>query len=203
MTSRGATPDGLVWLGECYRQLAELQDYESGMALDRIASGSSFIDPAVERLSAAIESKELRLVTADRMSVDGDVWRLGCWDKHRATLLGKFVAQHLHEVEREQAGEAPLDGRWLYVEALPWRVWFESNAPRRTVAAETRCRGWLEREMRKSPDNRPRPRTEWQLDAISKFGVMGRPFDRAWAEAIKRTGANWSAPGRPTKNPRT
>ena len=55
--------------------------------------------------------------------------------------------------------------------------------------------------MRTSPERRPKPKAKLRDEAIRKFGVPGRKFDRIWDDKRKITGANWGDPGAPTKQP--
>jgi hypothetical protein len=78
----------------------------------------------------------------------------------------------------------------------------ESNAGNQKTAAsniqaESRCRRWLEEQMRQSP--RPqKAKAGYKIDAKARFsGLSKRGFDRAWARAVLETGATeWAAPGR-------
>jgi len=74
-------------------------------------------------------------------------------------------------------------------------------AAKRTAAAETRCQDYLVTEMNRSPNRAPKPRSEFLTDCQARFpGVSERGFGRAWANAIKLTGAvGWSKAGRRRK----
>jgi hypothetical protein len=70
-----------------------------------------------------------------------------------------------------------------------------------TAAAETKCRRWLESEMRKSPTHRPRAKGAFFSDAQSHFPDLSKKaFNRAWATAVRDSGATaWSSAGAPMK----
>lgn len=78
-------------------------------------------------------------------------------------------------------------------------VWPEStsaDAARSTIAAKGRCRDWLISLMRGGPKNKTK--TAYAAEAKSEFdGLSTRSFNKAWDEAIDRTGnIEWSKPGR-------
>jgi hypothetical protein len=65
-----------------------------------------------------------------------------------------------------------------------------------TVAQERACRKWLIGLMQ---DNlRPvKAKEGYQREALHRFGISKRGFNRSWSEAILETGStNWSKPGR-------
>jgi hypothetical protein len=66
------------------------------------------------------------------------------------------------------------------------------------ISAETKCQQWLEEEMQKNPRERPEAKDWYCKQAIKNFsGLSERGFDRAWAAAIKKIGADkWSKAGR-------
>lgn len=74
-------------------------------------------------------------------------------------------------------------------------------AAKQTAAAAMRCQEYLLTEMNRSPDRAPKPKRELFADCQARFaGVSGRGFERAWANAIKQTGAvGWAKAGRRRK----
>ena len=71
-----------------------------------------------------------------------------------------------------------------------------------TIAAEKRCEEWLIDEMRASSTPN-KPKSEYRADGMRELGVSGAAFDRAWASAIKATGAeDWSKAGPKPKMPK-
>ncbi len=74
---------------------------------------------------------------------------------------------------------------------------------RQTAKAESDCRHWLVEQMRKSPHSRPKPRAQFERDALMSFpGLSRRAFERGWDSAVAETLAfTWKKPGRPRKNP--
>jgi hypothetical protein len=70
-------------------------------------------------------------------------------------------------------------------------------AAKRTAAAEGRCQQYLITEMKRSPDRAPKSKSDLLADCQARFpGLSGRGFERAWANAIRQTGAvGWIKPG--------
>ena len=75
-------------------------------------------------------------------------------------------------------------------------------AAKRTVAAETRCREYLVTEMKRCLDRAPNPKSDFLADCQARFpGLSKRGFERAWANAIRLTGAvGWGKAGRRRKS---
>jgi hypothetical protein len=65
--------------------------------------------------------------------------------------------------------------------------------------SERDCRRWLVDLMRESPDERPKPKRQFQTEAQRKFRKLSvRQFLRAWDAAVEETAATeWSKAGRP------
>jgi hypothetical protein len=74
---------------------------------------------------------------------------------------------------------------------------------RPNVAAEKQSQQYLVTEMQLSPNRRPKPKADFLADCKARFPGLGeRGFERAWADAIRRTGAvGWRSAGRPRKSP--
>jgi len=75
-------------------------------------------------------------------------------------------------------------------------------AAKRTSAAQTRCREYLTTEMERSLDRAPKPKSDFLIDCQARFPDLSeRGFERAWAHAVKVTGAvGWSKGGRRRKS---
>jgi hypothetical protein len=74
-------------------------------------------------------------------------------------------------------------------------------AAKRSAAAETRCQEHLVTEMMRSPDRAPKSKPDFFGDCQARFpGLSERGFERAWGDAIKRTGVGWSKAGRRRKS---
>jgi hypothetical protein len=71
-------------------------------------------------------------------------------------------------------------------------------AAKQTVAAQARCREYLDSQMKHSLDRAPKPKRDFLADCQARFpGLSKRGFERAWADAIRLTGAEgWSKAGR-------
>jgi hypothetical protein len=89
----------------------------------------------------------------------------------------------------------------VLLEEDKFAAWLRKKMESRPIVAGSDCRTWLEREMRISPQ-RVQPKRHWRTLAKQKFGVSGRSFERAWAEALRNTGAQWNRPGAPSKLPK-
>ena len=74
-------------------------------------------------------------------------------------------------------------------------------AAKRTAAAAMRCQEYLLTEMKRSLDRAPKPKPDFLADCQARFpGLSKRGFERAWANAIRVTGAvGWSKAGRRRK----
>ena len=75
-------------------------------------------------------------------------------------------------------------------------------AAKRTAAAAMRCQEYLLTEMKRSSLGRaPKPKPDFLADCQARFpGLSKRGFERAWANAIRLTGAvGWSKAGRRRK----
>ena len=77
-------------------------------------------------------------------------------------------------------------------------------AAKQTVAAEARCREYLVTQMKQSLDRAPKPKRDFLADCQARIpGLSKRGFERAWADAIRLTGAvGWSEAGRRRKSSR-
>jgi hypothetical protein len=78
-------------------------------------------------------------------------------------------------------------GHWQGTEPIPQPT---------TAGAQTECRRWLSSEMSNSPD-RPRPKDQVWVEAKKRFPKLSkRGFERAWSDAICKTGSHkWSKSG--------
>jgi hypothetical protein len=76
-------------------------------------------------------------------------------------------------------------------------------AAKQTAAAEARCREYLVTQMKQSLDRAPKPKRDLLADHQARFqGLSKRGFERAWADAIRLTGAvDWSKAGRRRTSP--
>jgi hypothetical protein len=74
-------------------------------------------------------------------------------------------------------------------------------AAKQTAAAAARCRQYLVTQMNAS-DRAPKPKRDFLADCQARFpGLSQRGFERAWADAIRLTGAvGWRKAGRRRKS---
>ena len=125
--------------------------------------------------------------------VDGEYWRIGFDDK----LFSRWRQLEWSHLRIKAAEVAKIN--------LGKHDGCKSKA-----GAGRKCQKWLVDEMNKSPEYRPKPKSEYRIEALAQFnGLSGRHFDTAWKQAIFETRANWSEPGRPSasksqhRNPRS
>jgi hypothetical protein len=74
-----------------------------------------------------------------------------------------------------------------------------------TDKAKRECLAWLQKEMEKSPDVRPKPKDAWWIEAQQKWpkSLSRRAFDSIWTQSIASSGAHsWSYAGAPRKSSR-
>jgi hypothetical protein len=71
-----------------------------------------------------------------------------------------------------------------------------------TSAAINACEEWLTAEMRASPDKKPKPKAAYLKEAMERWGknLSEEGFERSWANARKKVGANWGKAGRSRKS---
>ncbi len=77
-------------------------------------------------------------------------------------------------------------------------------AAKQTAAAEAGCREYLATQMKQSLHRAPKSKPDFLADCQAPFpGLSKRGFERAWADAIRLTGAvGWSKAGRRRKSSR-
>ena len=77
-------------------------------------------------------------------------------------------------------------------------------AAKQTAAAEARCRQYLVTQMKQSLYRAPKPKSDFLADCQARIpGLSERGFERAWADAMRLTGAvGWSKAGRRRKSSR-
>jgi hypothetical protein len=124
----------------------------------------------------------------------------------------------LEDVELRKEGGANMSlteaGSSLVLEnlTLPTEVLFKHFAPKNespgadssmisppvglgTIRGQTECTEWLTELMENGPSRQAKK--EYRDEAIDKFSVSWRAFDRAWANAVVKTGnTQWTTPGR-------
>jgi len=77
-------------------------------------------------------------------------------------------------------------------------------AAKQTAAGEARCRQYLVTQMKQSLYRAPKPKSDFLADCQARIpGLSERGFERAWADAMRLTGAvGWSKAGRRRKSSR-
>jgi hypothetical protein len=153
---------------------------------------------AINDLYAALCDGSLLAMVRDPVS--GEMFKLTTSDWRGAAFWryiiigGRVHAAACEDIERH-------DGRRVLIEEVAFDLWLKKQVRCRPQPAEEACGKWLEGLMRTSPERRPKPKAKLRDEAVRKFGVPGRKFDRIWDDKRKITGANWGDPGAPTKQP--
>jgi hypothetical protein len=92
--------------------------------------------------------------------------------------------------------EVPLAHGWgreiVMVNKAEAEALFKKYVPNGGSVAQIACREALEKMMREAPDSRP---TKEKLRTLFP-DVSEREFQKLWGKAIKKTGVDWSKPGR-------
>jgi hypothetical protein len=90
---------------------------------------------------------------------------------------------------------------WTHLQVRRKHVLKFWPVPTSKTKSQVDCRRWLVAQMRESPEERPKPKLEFQAEALKKFRPLSaRQFQTAWDEAIKESAAaGWSQAGRPKK----
>ena len=91
------------------------------------------------------------------------------------------------------------DGRRVLLKADEFDTWLKMLKRCQPKPAEEACGQWLEGLMRGSPTRRPKPKRELRDEAVQRFNLSGRRFDRIWDDKRELTGASWGEPGAPSK----
>ena len=85
-----------------------------------------------------------------------------------------------------------LPSKWDLPPQFPGRPTFSAIG---TIGRETACKAWLI-ELMQDNSKPEKSRDEYKKEALPKFKIGERAFQRAWSGAIQETGnANWSKPG--------
>jgi hypothetical protein len=94
-----------------------------------------------------------------------------------------------------------VNPHWTHLQVRREHVLKLWPAPTPKTKSQVDCRRWLVVHMRESPEERPKPKREFQAEALKKFRPLAaRQFQTAWDEAIKESAAaGWSQAGRPKK----
>jgi hypothetical protein len=151
---------------------------------------------AINDLYAALCDSGLLALVRDPTS--GQMFQLTASDWRGAVFWRDIVVSG---VVRSSAGEEIKrhDGRRVLLKADQLDLWLKKLERCQPQPAEEACGKWLEDLMRQSPTQRPKPKPELRDEAVRRFSVSGRKFDRIWDDKRKVTGANWGEPGAPSK----
>jgi hypothetical protein len=178
------------------RELDQQQIMESKSALERF-------ERVARQLVAWLASGELTSVLrqlpggAVKHWVTSDQWITERW-------WLRFVRGQMRPYSPFEAPKV-FDSRypqWIFVSKDSLNACCRSlRQVKHTIDAELETRRWLQGQMYRSLERRPPGVTKATLreQAQKEFKVGCRPFERAWRQAIKETGAKWDRPGAPLK----
>jgi hypothetical protein len=158
-----------------YKSKAERLEERWMLEDDVIKQIMAFDHPCSEELAR----KQLQKFKNDFPGIVRVVDRLGSGFHEPVTVPHRFIP-----IEPPQVLRRAIDQEW------PIR-------PRRTSGAETKMQRFLALEMSKAP-NHPRLKSAMRDEAAAAgINCSGRAYERAWATAVKDSGAAaWRAPGR-------
>jgi|SoimicMinimDraft_9_1059737.scaffolds.fasta_scaffold02976_3 hypothetical protein len=152
---------------------------------------------AIKDIYAAVCDGSLLAMVREPMS--GEMFKLTTSDWRGAAFWRQIIISGVvrsaacEEIERHNGRRVLIDERTLI-------AWLKKMAERKLTAFDDDCQAWLEREMRANPQRTQKTKDYWCDRAVREFGVSERAFnDRIWPNAIKKTGAQWSHAGRPSK----
>lgn len=129
---------------------------------------------------------------------------LSTTDWHEAKFWREIIiSSYVHA----QPGDAiwRYENKPLYLERAAFNAWLNARPrPPSQKPNEAASTAALEAEMRAHPkrEQKPKSKNEFRKEHMMQFGVSKRQFDRIWDTAISNTGAEWNAPGAPSKLPK-
>jgi hypothetical protein len=102
------------------------------------------------------------------------------------------------QLPQNERDQRPTDQSGASATASPNRPAADRSWDEKADAFD-QCFEWLTAEMRKSPKDRQKPKSEWQNEALKTWPPLSkRSFKLVWMMAIKDSGAKaWSRPGAP------
>ncbi|MGZ9272052.1 MAG: hypothetical protein ACXW6T_23250 [Candidatus Binatia bacterium] len=152
---------------------------------------------AINDLYAALSDGSLLALVRDPAS--GQLFQLTASDWRGAVFWRDIIVSGVvrspacEEIERHNGRRVLIDERTLI-------AWLKKMTERKLSVFDDDCRARLEREMRANPQRTQKTKDYWCDRAVREFGVSERAFNhRIWPNAIRKTGAQWSHAGRPSK----
>jgi hypothetical protein len=129
----------------------------------------------------------------------GEIFRLTANDWRSAAFWDHTIRGGIiHSAAGEDIGRH--DGLRVLVEEAAFSRWLTEERNRKPAGGFREFCVLLEKQMRDSPNQKLRPKSEWRRIAKELFGVPRRKFLEAWRATNEKTDANWDRPGAPRKS---
>jgi hypothetical protein len=154
-------------------------------------------ESSIAQTATSSKVRELSLITP----AEWQTWKIDVWRQRLVDPTGTRMISNVWIKDRTAVAHL----RETIASVMkPQDIANKHDGSKPKASAKTRCKASLVNLMFISPNKKPKSKAEFQLEAKSLFGTSERQFLEAWNEAVEETGAKeWSAPGRPPKNPRT
>jgi hypothetical protein len=183
---RRILPDALDWRPAGEWPSDDLE--KAKRAIARSTANSYKREMAVLEIYRAFCHDDLAAIVRDSLS--GEKFKITPLDWRgaalwRQTLIGGVVAA--------SAGEhiGRYVGRLVQIKVEALDRWLKDRPGSGRIAAAEDCLSWLKAEMLANSERSPRAKPSYFAEAVERFGVTRRNFDRLWAQAKQETGANW------------
>lgn len=185
-----------------------LPDEDKYDALERDALSSELTERLKQQTGASnwFDSLEKELINALRC---GEIKCFGI--NSNSVKTEEITAKEWHGlkfyygISTLQAGPkyCTLGTRWYRLEFPAESITkvFPTPSVSSTIKDEAACQSWLE-ELMSNSSQQEENKSYYQKQALSKFNTGTKAFNRAWANAIVKTGnTNWGKPGRKKSQP--
>jgi hypothetical protein len=158
-----------------------------------------FLTPLTKRELAIIQ---LHIALRDELSSlvrdpqTGQFFRLTGLDWFGAKFWREMI---IGGVVRALPGEG-IDrhkGRRILLTAAAFNAWRQRRAQKRPQPAEVTCAAWLEDLLRNNPKRSPKPIPELRAEAMAKYRVSARKFNKALKAKSDTLGIKWPIGRRP------
>jgi hypothetical protein len=130
----------------------------------------------------------------------GELMRISqtAWQNHPFwydTIRGRLI----HASARD--GMQEFNGRSVFLKRSAVEKHLTGAVRRKPASQIAACQAWLEKLLRATPGARPRPKGQLREEAMVRFRVTWREFDKCWIIAHQAVPeATWRHPGAPKKS---
>jgi hypothetical protein len=192
-------------------KLVSISDEQYGAARELSNKGSARASAAAERLQAvavqiAAWLRAGELISALRPRLGGEIgqpllpvlWQTENWGP-------RFYQGQMNLGDPFSSSLRDSNQQWIFVSrtSLDHCLGRIASHTKTTIAGETKCERWLIEMMNRSPNRRTKSKGALRTEAVGKFEISRRSFDRVWSTAIIATGATaWTAAGAPKQTQR-